>query len=191
MGKGQLRNMIHYVLDNPRRALIKRDNPNLFRVVSGLSIGGRPFSAIGNRWLLDRPMRMQVRCHNNTSEKNLRLIALQKAYFLERGKMGAVVVSPCISPGEKEIARAILAAGLPLIVILENGFPPLYKPPGHYFEACADGSLLMLAPWPHHTDHRTITRQQCLALNEMAASICTDLWTPEMERQLLDGLSTK
>lgn len=191
IGKGQLRNMIHYVLDNPRRALIKRDNPNLFRVVSGLSIGGRPFSAIGNRWLLDRPMRMQVRCHNNTSEANLRLIALQKAYFLEWGKMGAVVVSPCISPGEKEIARAILAAGLPLIVILENGFPPLYKPPGRYFEACADGSLLMLAPWPHHTDHRTITRQQCLALNEMAASICTDLWTPEMERQLLDGLPTK
>ena len=183
--------MIHYVLDNPRRALIKRGNPNLFRVVSGLSIGGRPFSAIGNRWLLDRPMRMQVRCHNNTSEANLRLIALQKAYFLEWGKMGAVVVSPCISPGEKEIARAILAAGLPLIVILENGFPPLYKPPGRYFEACADGSLLMLAPWPHHTDHRTITRQQCLALNEMAASICTDLWTPEMERHLLDGLPTK
>lgn len=186
IGKGQLKNMINYVLDNPRRALIKRDNPDLFRVVSNLNIGGRTFAAIGNQWLLDKPMRMQVRCHNNTSEQNLRLIALQKAYFLEMGKMGAVVVSPCISPGEKEIARAVLAARQPLIVILENGFPPLYKPPGLYFEACAEGLLLMLAPWPYHADRRTITRQQCLALNEMAGSICTDLWTPEMEWQLLN-----
>ena len=130
-------------------------------------------------------MRMQVRCHNNTTESNLKLIALQKAYFIKRGRMGAVVVSPCISPGEKEIARACLDASLPLIVVLENGFPPLYKPPGRYFEACANGSLLMLAPWPYHTEHHTITRQQCMMLNEMATSISTDLWTPEMEWQLL------
>ncbi|MFZ4397200.1 MAG: hypothetical protein ACOYOU_16415 [Kiritimatiellia bacterium] len=43
---------------------------------------------------------------------------------------GAVLVSPCISPGEKEIARAALEAGRPLIVLLENGFAPLYKPRG-------------------------------------------------------------
>lgn len=180
-GKGQLENMIAYVYDNPRRALIKRDNPNLFRVVRGLTVGDRTFAAIGNQWLLDMPMRLQVRCHNNTSTENLRLIARQKAFFLERGREGAVVVSPCISPGEKEIARAVLDARQPLIVVLENGFPPLYKPPGRYFEACADGSLLMLAPWPFHTERRAITRQQCILLNEMAASLSTDPWTPAME----------
>ena len=190
-GKGQLKNMINYVLDNPRRALIKREHPDLFRVVNNLNIGGRSFAAIGNRWLLDKPMRMQVRCHNNTTERNLKLIALQKAYFIERGKMGAVVVSPCISPGEKEIARAVLAAGQPLIVILENGFPPLYKPPGRYFEACANGSLLMLAPWPYHMERHVITRQQCLMLNEIAASISTDLWTQDMEWKLLNGSPTR
>ena len=35
---------------------------------------------------------------------------------------------------------------MPLIVFLENGFPPIYKPPKHYFEAYAEGRLLMLAP---------------------------------------------
>lgn len=184
MGKGQLRNMVSYVLDNPRRAMIKREHPDLFRIVSNLTVGGRSFAAIGNRWLLNRPMRLQVRCHNNTSAENLRLIACQKEYFLQRGRMGAVVVSPCISPGEKEIARAALAAGLPLIVVLENGFPPLYKPPGRYFEACADGTLLMLAPWPHHTEHRMITRRQCVELNAMAASVSTDPWTMELERDV-------
>lgn len=186
--EGQLGNMINYVMQNPMRALVKRDNPDLFRVVRDLQFGGHTFAAIGNHWLLERPMRMQVRCHNNTSETNLQLIARQKEYFLQRGQRGGVVVSPCISPGEREIARAALDAQQPLIVILENGFAPLYKPPGKYFEACAKGLLLMLAPWPHHNERRTITREQCLALNDMAYEICDEPWTDEMENLLIQDI---
>lgn len=181
MGKGQLENMFRYIADNPRRLAIKRMMPDLFRVVSNITIADRSFAAIGNRWLLDKPVRMQVRCHNNTSPENLRLIERQKEYFLERGKKGGVVVSPCISVGEKEIARAALDAGTPLIVILESGFPPMYKPPGIYFEACAKGLLLMLAPWPYHMERRKISRQQCVELNEMAGAISSEMWTQELE----------
>lgn len=184
-GKGQLEHMFQYLADNPRRLAIKRLMPDLFRVVSNITIAGRTFAAIGNRWLLDRPVKMQVRCHNNTTPTNLRLIENQKRYFLERGGQGGVVVSPCISAGEKEIARAALDAKNPLIVILENGFPPMYKPPGKYFEACAEGLLLMLAPWPYHMEKRKISRQQCLELNEMAKSISTEPWTQELEKALL------
>lgn len=180
-GKDQLEHMFRYMADNPRRLAIKRLMPDLFRVVSNITIAGRTFAAIGNRWLLDRPVKMQVRCHNNTTAENLRLIEQQKAYFLERGETGGVVVSPCISAGEKEIARAALDMKHPLIVILENGFPPMYKPPGKYFEACAEGLLLMLAPWPYHMEKRKITRQQCLELNDMAKTISTEPWTQEME----------
>ena len=185
MGKGQLANIIRYVQQNPLRAMIKREHSDLFRIVRELRFGGHTFAAIGNHWLLERPMRMQVRCHNNITETNLKLIAKQKEYFLHRGDKGGVVVSPCISPGEKEIARAALDAQHPLIVILENGFPPLYKPPGKYFDACAKGLLLMLAPWPYHTERRTITREQCLALNNFAYEICDEPWTSDMEQQLL------
>ncbi len=156
-------------------------------MVHQLRIGEHTFAAIGNRWLLDRAVRMQVRCHNNTSPLNLQLIAAPKGYFLERGKKGAVVVSPCISAGEKEIARAALDAKQPLIVILEDGFPPMYKPPGKYFDACAEGLLLMLAPWPYHTEKRTITREQCNALNAFAADISTEPWTQERELSLMRG----
>ncbi|MBQ0074864.1 MAG: hypothetical protein KBT34_11805 [Prevotella sp.] len=183
-GKGQLENMLRYVADNPRRLAIKRIMPDLFKVVSSLTVGDITYAAIGNRWLLDRPVRMQARCHNNTSPHNLQLIERQKEYFLKRGEKGGVVVSPCISAGEKEIARAALDAGQPLIVILENGFAPLYKPPGKYFEACAKGLLLMLAPWPYHMDRRTITRSQCLALNSMAEAISNEPWTQELEATL-------
>lgn len=185
MGDGQLANMIRYVQQNPLRAMIKREHPDLFRIVRELRFGDNTFAAIGNHWLLERPMRMQVRCHNNTSEANLKLIAKQKEYFLQRGDKGGVVVSPCISPGEKEIARAALDAQHPLIVILENGFPPLYKPPGKYFDACAKGLLLMLAPWSYHTERRTITREQCLALNNFAFEICDEPWTSDIEQRLL------
>lgn len=183
-GKDQLEHMFRYIADNPRRLAIKRMNPDLFRVVSNLTAGGQTFAAIGNRWLLDRPIRMQVRCHNNTTPENLRLIANQKAYFLDRAEKGGVVVCPCISTGEKEIARAALDARKPLVVILENGFPPMYKPPGQYFDACAEGRLLMLSPWPYHMERRTITRSQCLALNQMARDLSSEPWTDELEHSL-------
>lgn len=183
-GKDQLEHMFRYIADNPRRLAIKRMNPELFRVVAQLTIGNRTFAAIGNRWLLERPIRMQVRCHNNSTPENLQLIAKQKAYFLERAETGGVIVSPCISAGEKEIAHAALDAQKPLIVILENGFPPMYKPPGKYFEACAEGLLLMLAPWPYHMEQKKITREQCLALNSIAHDLSTEPWSRELEDEL-------
>ena len=113
MWRGQLQNMLRYVADNPRRAMIKREHPDLFRIVSDVQVGGRTFAAIGNRWLLDMPMRLQVRCHNCGSAENLRLIALQKDHFLRRGHRGAVVVSPCISPGERDSAGGPRRAAAP------------------------------------------------------------------------------
>lgn len=181
---GQLAHMFRYIADNPRRLAIKRANPNLFRVVRDLAVGGRSYAAIGNHWLLEWPTRLQVRCHNNNTPDNLRLIEKQKVWLMDRGRHGGVLVSPCIAPGEREIARAALDAGLPLIVILENGFPPMYKPPGMYFEACAKGLLLMLTPWPYHADRRAITRQQCLELNAMAQEISNVPWTIEQEEAL-------
>ena len=114
-------------------------------------------------------MRRQVQVSRTVSAEAL---AEKQAELLYAAAHGAVLVSPCISPGEKQIARAALAADVPLIVLLENGFAPYYKPAGKYLEACAAGRLLMLAPWPHHDGKRAITREQCLALNRLAREIC-------------------
>lgn len=53
---GQLEHWKHYLQDNPRRLLMKREHPDLFRVQRGLVAAGQQFSAIGNRFLLDRPV---------------------------------------------------------------------------------------------------------------------------------------
>ena len=70
--------------------------------------------------------------------------------------------------------------GLPLIALKADGFAPKYKPPGKYFDACASGNLLILAPTNPTPQVRCapihgripITRTQCLALNKLAADIC-------------------
>jgi len=167
--EGQLQRWLQYLRDNPRRLLMKREHPDLFRVQRGLMIGTQQCSAIGNRFLLQRPVRLQVQCSRSLTEEQ---IAEKQTWWLQQARTGAVLVSPCISKGEKQVMRAAFEEGLPLIVLQENGFTDLAKPGGSRMEACARGQLLLLAPWEHHNERITIRREQCLALNALAKMIC-------------------
>lgn len=166
---GQLETWLRYLADNPRRLLMKREHPDLFRVQRNLIIAGVSFSAIGNCFLLSRPVRLFVQCSRRLSEAEIQ--AKVKEY-LTAARQGAVLVSPAISPGEKAVMRAAFNEGIPLIYLQENGFTELAKPSGTRMEACARGQLLILAPWEHHNEKTTISRNQCLMLNEMARRIC-------------------
>ena len=168
--EGQLGTWLRYLADNPRRLLMKREHPDLFRVQRGLMIGGQSFSAIGNRFLLQRPLLMQVQCSRRLTAAE---IEAEVSRFLAAAGEGAVLVSPAISPGEKAVMRAAFEQGYPLICLQENGFTDLAKPGGKRMEACARGQLLILAPWEHHNERIAIRRGQCLALNEMARMICS------------------
>ena len=167
--EGQLQRWLNYLKDNPRRLLMKRENPDLFRVQRGLRFGEFSFSAIGNRFLLERPSRLQVQCSRSIGEEELKT---KMNECLRAARQGAVLVSPAISKGEKAIMRAAFEEGLPLIYLQENGFTDLAKPGGMRMDACARGQLLILAPWEHHNEKITIKRGQCLELNEMARRIC-------------------
>lgn len=167
--KGQLNNWLAYLRDNPRRLLMKRLHPEFFRVQRNVQVGSYEFSAIGNRYLLSHPVRLQVQCSRRLTQEE---IAQQMNHYLGLAKRGAVLVSPSISPGEKAIMRAAFDAGYPLILLQENGFTELAKPGGARFDACAEGRLLILAPWEHHNQRLTINRSQCLSLNDMARAIC-------------------
>ncbi len=72
------------------------------------------------------------------------------------------------------IATACLTEGIPLIVLLLKGFPPYFKPQPRYLQACAEGRLLMLAPYPFQNEKLTDMRARCLTLNNLAARICQD-----------------
>ena len=166
---GQLERWLTYLKDNPRRLLMKRENPDLFRVQKGLAFAGLSFSAIGNRFLLEKPLKIQVQCSRSISESDLQV---KMNECLRAARQGAVLVSPAISKGEKAIMRAAFEEGLPLIYLQENGFTDLAKPGGKRMDACAKGQLLILAPWEHHNEKIVIKRGQCLELNAMARVIC-------------------
>jgi hypothetical protein len=169
--EGQLQRWLDYLNDNPRRLLMKREQPDLFRVQRNIMVAGQHFSAIGNRFLLERPIRLQVQCSRRLTDEQ---IAEQQEQWLQQARSGAVLVSPCISKGEKQVMRAAFEQDLPIIVLQENGFTDLAKPGGKRMEACARGQLLLLAPWEHHNERLTIRRDQCLALNEMSRMICQE-----------------
>ena len=166
---GQLENWINYLKDNPRRLLMKREHPDLFKVQRNLEYAGQSFSAIGNRFLLECPFKLQVQCSRSISEAELQT---KLSACLQAARQGAVLVSPAISKGEKTIMRAAFEGGFPLIYLQENGFTDLAKPGGRRMDACAKGQLLILAPWDHHNEKMIIMRGQCLNLNEIAKRIC-------------------
>lgn len=169
-GKGRLNIWIAYLRENPYRLWVKREHHEWFSV-QHITIGSTPVSVMGNQNLLRSPRRVLVQCsrHLSTAE-----ITAEGDRVLSLAAGGAVAVSACISAGEKAVMRRVYEAGWPQIVLVENGFAPLAKPQGKRFQACATGRLLIVAPWEYHGDRRAITREQCMALNELAREICKD-----------------
>ena len=159
----------NYLRDNPRRLMMKRLRPEWLRPFFGLRIGSQVYSGIGNRELLTACKRTAVRLSRRLTDSE---IETEVNRYLTIAKEGMVLVSPAISPGEKRVMRTVFDAGLPTIVIVENGFTPLSKPRGEQFYACAKGQLLMLSPWEHHNEKKKLTAEQCQQMNLMALELC-------------------
>ena len=155
------------------------------------------FSAIGNAALLRWPVILQVQCSRSDFRyqrvrlatggwKILRnaagepLVEYASPAFeakcedaLRCAKNGAALISPCISHGEREIARRAHLAGMRVIALCNKGFSKFEKPNGALFDQCAKGNLLMLAPaaWPYVPGEKPPTRESSLVLNRIAQLI--------------------
>jgi hypothetical protein len=147
---GQLRRMIDYVKDNPRRLWLKRHYPDLFRLHRRTDVGGLQFTSLGNHFLLEWPDRQMVEMSRSATDGQIQERLQQ---VLAAAHNGAITYTAAISKGEKLIARTLREQGFPLVVLLNDGFPAegsrhehFYKPGGVYFEACSRGQLLLLEP---------------------------------------------
>ncbi len=199
--KGQLAHMIQYVKDNPRRLWLKRHNPDMFKMRRGISwkftdenraCHAWPFSAMGNIFLMDYPHKQHIQCSRSMTPAQLEQ---QCEAWLHNARQGTVSITSGISDGEKTVARRLLEAGMPLVVMLKDGFPAsgspqerYFKPGGGYFDACADGRLLLIEPDPTVLDDplikeavyrkssmapRESLRYHFLALNTIAQTLIT------------------
>ena len=147
---GQLRRMIDYVKDNPRRLWIKSHNPELFRLHRRTEAAGLSFTSMGNHFLLDWPDKQMVEMSRSATKEE---VQEQLQSVLAAAHNGTITYTAAISKGEQLIARTLREQGYPLVVLLNDGFPKegspherYYKPGGVYFEACSKGQLLLLEP---------------------------------------------
>ena len=166
-GKDQLQRLVDYILDNPRRSLIKRQHADWFRPMQ-ISAAGTTLHAMGNLQLLQAASRKAVRVSNRITEEQR---AAQQHDLLTAARQGTVLISPFISSGERQVEDAAMQECLPIVKLLDNGFAPYYKPQGRDFDACAEGRLLLLTPYDHSTQKVVVTRSMCDYLNVLAARL--------------------
>mgnify|MGYP003290061517 CR=1 FL=1 len=134
---------------------------------------------VGNRRLFEVPVKRSLICHRADAV----FFEQQKKAVMTAARGGAVIVSAFISPREREIRKLLLAEGLPVIEIVDNGFGQLYKPMGQAFYACAENRLAQMTPWKYkYQRHAVVTREMCLVMNELVRLVCgvrDDWWRVE------------
>ena len=176
--RGQLKTMIHYVQLNPQRLATKRIKPGFFRVQEGIEIAGRIYCGVGNVEILQAQdfapvhvRRTMVEEAEHGDDKPLRdyMNSCVKA-----ARKGAVMVSPFIHEKEREVMVVLLAEEHPIIYIADNGFGEYYKPSDGLFDTVAAGRMLILSPWEYDPKKRSVTREECVAMNKMAEEICNE-----------------
>ena len=161
--KGQLKNIIKYTHNNPDNAIMREENPDLYVIRRGIVINGLTFDTMGKNRLLDFPLRQTVAISRNATEEKIQQMAEEALREAERG---AVTYTVAISEGEKHVAREIREHGMPLTVIMPEGFPPegtaaarYFHPHGVYHKACGEGRLLILSPSEHNYSMESVVKR--------------------------------
>ena len=171
----QLANTIRYIDMNPQRLATKRQKPGFFCVQRNIVIGARSYDGVGNTMLLmaEKMAVVHVRSALVKAAERGDVEALRnyKNSCVLAARKGAVMVSPFISPHEKQVMQVLLDEQWPFICLTDNGFRDYYKPSDTLFDACAAGRVLILSPWQYDANKRHISRADCQALNNMAEEI--------------------
>ena len=188
--KGQLENIIQYVQDNPRRAIMRAMYPDLFQQRQHISIDGQDYAAYGNLFLLKRPWKEQVFCHRwlmkdgqrdyNTRYETTEEFQKERDAWIQAAKDGAVLVTPGISKGEQQLVKDCIEQALPLIQLQKEPIQSGWNPEKRRHQLCEMGQLLILSPWkltemdevdgvPADTDY-----SQFHNMNALAARICNN-----------------
>ena len=173
---GMLDIIKRYMNDNPLRALMRRQLPHLMERRLHLHIGTQDYAAFGALFLLKRAEKEQVFFHRRDAATGLPTEQTD-AYKQERERLlaeareGVVLVSPAISRGEKMVIDAAIEEGLPVIHLQKEPLAQYWKPELRRFEACARGSLLIMAPWGLD-EHSPSDYASFHRLNDLAAEIC-------------------
>lgn len=165
----QLDRAIKYVVDNPRRLIIKRKLPDLFKRYLHLDIAGHEYAAYGNIFLLKGISLLPVRIHRRWSEQEFADYKNRCRILISQG---AIPISPAIHKAEKEIINSAVESGSSVILLKDQGFEERFKPKGKEFDLCSEGRLLLLAPWPENIGRKSTSGYtEFHKMNDLALAI--------------------
>lgn len=158
--------LFRYIRENPHRLAMRRQYPQFFQRSRSIQIDERQFEAYGNLFLLRNPDKEAVKISRKDTPE---AVAEKAARWLDGASHGTVLVSPFISPKEKEIRAKAENQEAAVILITHEAFPERFKPADHDFALCAAGRLLILSlGLPAKTP---LYREICQQMNSLAAEI--------------------
>lgn len=175
MRDGQLDNWKRYLRENPLRYVMRREYPDLFQRALCITIGDIRYSAFGNLLLLRQPEKHQVFFHRRTGgvpTEDTDFWRTESQRLISAANSGDVLVTPGISECEKRIKNMALKQKLRLIHLQADSIGRYWKPERSRFEACAHGTLLILAPWPEDMPAFASAYDRFHYLNGLAETVC-------------------
>lgn len=155
--------------------MMRREFPDLFQRALCIAIGGVRYSAFGNMLLLRQPEKHLVFFHRKTNgvpTEKTEYWETERHRLMSVAKSGDVLVTPGISECEKRIKKTALEQSLRLIHLQIEPIGKYWKPERSRFEACATGTLLILAPWPEDLPTFGSDYERFHYLNHLAEAVC-------------------
>lgn len=161
-----------YICDNPARWQLRQDHPEWFRKQYALKHPRLPaernWTAYGDATLLDHPWLLPVIVSRKLSEGEQ---AAQVDEIVAKVKQGAIPIGGFISPGEREVARAVGELPRARIVKLLPWGLKRYKPSGAAATRwLAEGRRLVLTGFPDE-EPLECRRANCLRNNVWVVAI--------------------
>lgn len=183
----QLKTIRRYIRLNPARKLWKQHHPDMFLCHTNFKsalfarLPPQRWDGLGNLTLLGSPFLFHVRL---TLKKTLDEHQAAIDEIINRARHGEIPVSGFISPGEKEALRRLKAEPrAQFIKLLPCALPPHYDPSAEDSRELAAGRMAIISGFPdtpsissldmrRHAAASHAFRQNCLALNDIAAQLC-------------------
>ncbi|MDE6485255.1 MAG: hypothetical protein K2L14_07665 [Duncaniella sp.] len=161
--------LFRYIRENPHRLATRQQYSQFFQRTRTLRIADKEYEAYGNLFLFRNPDKEAVKISRKFSSEE---VEQKRARWLYDAKHGTVLVSPFISKDEKAIRSKAEALGAKIILIVPEAFPERFKPAAHDFTLCSRGRLLIISLG--RSPSSFISREQCLAMNDLAETIASD-----------------
>ena len=157
-----------YVRDNPRRYLLKKENPDYLLAKWMIAFGEYSYTAKGNIFLLRKPHLFQTKHHRAWSEEESENYQQHCRVMIDNG---SVPVSPYIHQKEKAIRDYAIDNGDSYIRICENGFAEKETAWGREVDLMAEGRLLLIAPMEHSNRKIDMDWKRAHKMNDVAAQL--------------------